>query len=197
MEENQLKEGYAMLILGGSAGSLAVIFGLLPLLKPPVPFAIVLVLHRKNASDSSLPELLSLKTSIPVKEVEDKDPITPGTIYLAPSDYHLLIEKNGFFALDDSEKVQYSRPSIDVTLESAADAYGSKLIAILLSGANEDGTLGLAAVKQAGGTIIAQDPDSAQIAVMPRHAIQYNAMDHILSTQAIGTFILELIAGRR
>jgi len=180
-----------MLILAGSAGSLSVIFNLLPSLKPHFPFAILLVLHRKNSGDSSLPELLGIKTTVPVREVEDKDLIQPGTIYLAPADYHLLIEKERYFSLDYSEKINFSRPSIDVTFESAAEVYGSRLVAILLSGANEDGTLGLAAVKAAGGVMIAQDPLTAQMPVMPQRAITFNAIQSVLTPEQIGEYVRE------
>ncbi len=193
MEENTLAPSCKMLVLGGSAGSLTVLFSLLPTLKLHFPFAIVLVLHRKNSGDSSLPDLLALKTAAPVREVEDKDPVLNGTIYLAPADYHLLVEKNLTFSLDDSEKVNFSRPSLDVTFESAAEVYGPELVAIILSGANEDGREGLAAVKAAGGTIIAQQPLSAQMPTMPMQAINRNAIDLIFTPEDISQYIANLI----
>lgn len=183
-----------MLILGGSAGSLTVLFSLLPSFKTEFSFSIILVLHRKNSGDSSLSDLLSVKTPALVREVEDKDPIKPGMIYLAPADYHLLIEREHFFSLDYSEKVNFSRPSIDVTFESAAEIYGKDLIAIILSGANEDGCKGLAAVKAAGGTIIAQDPKSAQMPTMPAHAIAYNRIDAVLTPEEISQYIARLMS---
>jgi two-component system, chemotaxis family, protein-glutamate methylesterase/glutaminase len=194
MEENQLVNPCEVLIFGGSAGSLTVLFALLPSLKPDFPFSIILVLHRKNSVDSSLSELFGVKTPIPVREVEDKDPLLPGIIYIAPADYHLLIEKNHTFSLDYSEKVNFSRPSIDVTFESAAEIYGPRLVAIILSGANEDGSKGLAAVKAAGGVIIAQQPSSAQIPMMPQSAIAYNKIDQILTPEEISTYILNLMS---
>jgi two-component system, chemotaxis family, protein-glutamate methylesterase/glutaminase len=194
MEENQLVNPCEVLIFGGSAGSLTVLFALLPSLKPDFPFSIILVLHRKNSVDSSLSELFGVKTPIPVREVEDKDPLLPGIIYIAPADYHLLIEKNHTFSLDYSEKVNFSRPSIDVTFESAAEIYGPRLVAIILSGANEDGSKGLAAVKAAGGVIIAQQPSSAQMPMMPQSAIAYNKIDQILTPEEISTYILNLMS---
>src|ERR1700733_10706512 len=113
-----------LLVIGGSAGSLDVLLEILPHLRKDLPFAIAVVLHRKKESDSVLNDLLSGRSALPVKEVEDKQRILPATIYLAPADYHLLVEKDGWFAVDASEKVNYSRPSIDVSFESAADAYG-------------------------------------------------------------------------
>lgn len=178
-----------MVVVGGSAGSLSVLFEVLPALNPDLNATIILVLHRKYSGDSSLSDLLSTKTILPTKEIDDKDPILPGHIYLAPADYHLLIEKNNFFSLDVSEKINFSRPSLDVTFESAADTYGSSLVGILLSGSNNDGTAGLKAVKGAGGLIIAQKPETAQMAYMPQNAINNLEIDLILDSKGISDFI--------
>ena len=113
---------------------------------------------RKSTDDQTLEELIALKSKIPVKIVEDKVPLVPGYIYVAPSNYHLLFEKNDTLSLDTSEKINYSRPSIDVSFESAAEVYGEALVGILLSGSNTDGTNGLKAIKKAGGTIVVQNP---------------------------------------
>lgn len=177
-----------MLLIGGSAGSLEVLFKLLPLLKAGLPFPVILVLHRRSSGDSSLTGLLAGKSVLSTSEVEDKDEILPGHIYLAPADYHLLIEKDRSFSLDYSEKINFSRPSIDVTFESAAGVYGSSLTAAILSGANEDGTAGIMAVKNAGGRTIAQLPESAQMPFMPQHAIASGAVDEILDVQAMAQF---------
>src|SRR5688572_30214912 len=134
MEED--KVNYRVVVIGGSAGSLDVLLRLLKRLSGTPKYALVVVLHRKSGEDMTLEELVGLKTAMPVTEVEDKTPLKPGAIYIAPADYHLLFEKDGTLSLDISEKVNYSRPSIDVTLESAAEAYGKELLAILLSGAN-------------------------------------------------------------
>lgn len=189
MEENHLNHTCEFLLIGGSAGSLEVLFRLLPLLRPDLPFPVALVLHRRNSADSSLSGLLGSKTLNPTHEVEDKEPVTPGTIYLAPADYHLLIEKDRTFALDYSEKINFSRPSIDVTFESAADVYGPGLVAILLSGANEDGTHGLMAVKRAGGMVIVQNPDTAQMPFMPHYALTHLHIDHVFDTTQMAGFI--------
>ncbi|GAB3700277.1 chemotaxis protein CheB [Spirosoma flavus] len=178
-----------MLLIGGSTGSIEVLIQLLPALKAPLSFALVLVVHRKNTADSTLVNLLSLKTAIPLQEVDDKDPILPGTIYLAPADYHLLIEKDMTFSLDDSEKINYSRPSIDVTFESAADVFGPSLIGILLSGANTDGTAGLNAIKKAGGVTVVQKPETAQVAFMPQQAIEGAPIDWVLDVREMEKFM--------
>ncbi|MFN3381981.1 MAG: chemotaxis protein CheB, partial [Runella zeae] len=132
MAENRLIKDCKVVVIGGSSGSLEVLLELLPALPSPMPFVLIVVVHRKNSNDSSLADLFSYKTALPIQEVEDKDVIKKGHIYLAPADYHLLLEKDGFFSLDDSEKVNYSRPALDVTFESVADVYGRASVAILL-----------------------------------------------------------------
>ena len=188
MEKSTLISGCKVLIIGGSAGSLDVLLKILPHLEIP-SFAIVIVLHRKHTDDTTLEELIAVKTIIPVKEVEDKLALEPGNIYIAPSDYHLLFEKNNLLSLDTSEKINYSRPSIDVAFESASDVYGKSLVGILLSGANADGTDGLIAIKNAGGTIIVQKPETADMPFMPNNAIEHTSPDYILEVEEILEFI--------
>lgn len=192
MAENKVKPGFKLIIIGGSAGSLEVLMKILPRLNPLRDFALVIVLHRKNAEDSTLEELIAVKTNVPVKEVEDKTQLVAGNIYIAPSDYHLLFEKDGRLSLDISERINYSRPSIDVSFESAADAYGNAAIGILLSGANADGTAGLTAIKKEGGMVIIQDPKTAEISFMPQNAILYNTPDFILSPEGILSFLTSI-----
>lgn len=189
MEKNSLISGCKVLIIGGSAGSLDVLLKILPFLEVPT-FAIVIVLHRKHTDDNTLEELIAAKTKIPVKEVEDKVALESGYIYIAPSDYHLLFEKNDLLSLDTSEKINYSRPSIDVAFESAADIYGKSLVGILLSGANADGTDGLIAIKKSGGTIIVQKPETADMPFMPNNALMNTVPDYILDVSEL----LQLIA---
>ncbi|UHG90389.1 chemotaxis protein CheB [Spirosoma oryzicola] len=180
MAESKLTISCKAVVIGGSAGGLDVLLKVLPSLSTSFSFTVIIVLHRKNSVDSTLESLLASRTKIPVKEVEDKDGISPGTIYIAPADYHLLIEPDLTFSLDDSEKVNYSRPSLDVTFESAADVFGPELVGILLSGANADGTQGLVAVKKAGGTTVVQKPETAQTPFMPQQAIANAPVDSIL-----------------
>lgn len=189
MEKNAIVSGCKVLIIGGSAGSLEVLLQLIPNLKTLPDFSLVIVLHRKGTDDTTLEELLSLKTIIPVKEVEDKTPLVAGNIYIAPADYHLLFEKSGVLSLDISEKVNYSRPSIDVSFESVAEAFGASVIGVLLSGANADGTLGLKAIKKAGGSVIVQDPDTAGMPFMPQNAVDNLAVDAILNISDLLRFI--------
>ncbi|MBC8987173.1 chemotaxis protein CheB [Pedobacter sp. N36a] len=176
-------------IIGGSAGSLEVLLKVLPALDPSLSFPIVIVIHRKHGADSLLPGLLSSRTAMPVKEVDEKEMMVPGSIYIAPSDYHLLIEMDCTFSLDYSEKVNYSRPAIDVTFQTAAEALKEELVCLLLSGSNADGVNGLATVKQWGGIAVIQDPDSAQVAYMPEQARKNVQIDRILRIEEIAAFI--------
>ena len=177
------------IIIGGSAGSLDVLLKVLPSLDTDISFPIVIVLHRKAGADSLLTDLLSSKTKLIVKEVEEKERIRPGVIYLAPSDYHLLIENNRTFSLDSSEKINYSRPSIDVTFQSAAEIYKENLACLLLSGANSDGAAGLRFVKKYGGQTLIQNPQSAAVSYMPAYAEGSVAIDKVLQSEEMGEYI--------
>ncbi|WP_017257760.1 chemotaxis protein CheB [Pedobacter arcticus] len=185
MEKSDLKSKIELLVIGGSAGSFNVLLALIPKLKTPINFAIIVVLHRKSGSTTSISEVFNLKTEINVFECEDKDPIIAGNIYFAPADYHLLIENDHTFSLDYSEKMNYSRPSIDVTFKVAADLYGDKMAAILLSGANSDGAEGLLYVNQKNGTTIVQDPVSSEIDTMPKEALKLFKPDFIANVDEI------------
>lgn len=189
MEENAMNSNCKVLIIGGSAGSLEALLQIIPNLERLNNFSLVIVLHRKSCDDTTLEELFALKTEIPVKEVEDKTPLVPGNIYIAPADYHLLFEKSGVLSLDISEKVNYSRPSIDVSFESVVEAYGNSVVGILLSGANADGTEGLKAIKEAGGKVIVQDPETAGMPFMPQSAIDNLQADAILNIPDLLRFI--------
>lgn len=178
-----------MLIIGGSAGSLDVLLEMFPKFKKAIPFSMVIVLHRKNTADITLTELLMSRTKIPVKEIEDKETIQKSTVYIAPPDYHILIEKTKQFSLDYSEKVNYSRPSIDVAFESAADVYGSLLTCVVLSGANNDGTEGAKIVKNKGGVVIAQQPETAIVSFMPEFVIKNVQPHYILTPQELVEYI--------
>ena len=188
MAEAQITAKQAV-IIGGSAGSLEVVLSLLPVLNKDLPIALIIVLHRKSSYDSSLADLLSERTSWPTKEVEEKDMIWERHIYLAPGNYHVLIENDHSFSLDVSEKVNYSRPSIDISFESAAEVFGSNLTGILLSGANSDGVEGLIQIKKHGGTCVAQDPNTAEVAFMPKQAVKDAPLDFIISGDKMGEFL--------
>jgi two-component system, chemotaxis family, protein-glutamate methylesterase/glutaminase len=191
MEKDFVMNKYELLIIGGSAGSLEVILEILPLLRTDLDYAVVLVMHRRSG-DSLLTGLLSDKTKLEVKEAEEKEAIRCGVIYIAPADYHLLVEKDKTFSLDYSEKIHYSRPAIDASFETAADAYGPHTVGLLLSGANADGAMGLLEIKQAGGLTLVQDPAEATVSYMPQQAIEINAANKILSTSQILQLLNEL-----
>ncbi|WP_225869481.1 chemotaxis protein CheB [Pedobacter psychroterrae] len=189
MAEGRIMEKCDAFIIGGSAGSLEVLLKVLPRINSEITFPIIIVIHRKHGSDSLLAELLSGRTSLPVKEVDEKEQILPGTIYIAPSDYHLLIEQDHTFSLDYSEKVNYSRPSIDVTFQTAAEVYKANLVCLLLSGSNSDGVSGLKSVKLWGGVAAIQNPETAQVSYMPAQAMLHVKIDQILNIEEIGGFL--------
>ncbi|RUT71349.1 chemotaxis protein CheB [Flavobacterium cupreum] len=192
MAEDKINAKCKLVIIGGSAGSLNALMQILPELSVLNSFALVIVLHRRGTDDMTLEELIKIKTEVPVKIIEDKEPLLPGFLYVAPSNYHLLFEKNETISLDTSEKVNYSRPSIDVSFESAAEIYGDSLVGILLSGSNSDGTEGLKMIQKAGGIIIVQDPESADMPFMPNNAIVHTTPDYILNTDEILKFIISI-----
>ncbi len=192
MAESKIISNFKVVIIGGSAGSLQALMTILPDLPEVVSYALVIVLHRKSSEDLTLEGLLKVKSKIPVKIVEDKILCEPGFLYVAPSNYHLLFEKNNTLALDTSEKVNYSRPSIDVSFESASEVYGENLIGILLSGSNTDGTEGLIAIKNAGGKVIVQNLSSAEMSFMPKNAILNMVPDYILTNEELLSFMIGL-----
>lgn len=192
MAENSVTQTIEVIVIGGSAGSLDVILKLIPALRPRLPVAIIIITHRKASSEEILVDLLNAKSTWPVREAEEKDPITPNTIYIAPTDYHLLIEQDRSFSLDVSEKINYSRPSIDITFESAAEVYGPSVLGILLSGANADGVKGLQYIKARGGLCIVQDPDTADVDYMPRQAIEQVKVDKVLPADQLADYINKL-----
>ncbi len=185
MEEGKLSTRPELLLIGGSAGAFNVLLEVIPKITSPLKFAILIVLHRKSGMNSDIAAIFSLRTKINVLECEDKEAIEMGNIYFAPPDYHLLIEKEKTFSLDYSEKVNYSRPSIDVTFKVAADLYEGKLAAILLSGANNDGAEGLSYIQTKSGTTIVQDPSSAESNTMPAAALKIFKPDFIADVAAI------------
>ncbi len=192
MEKDLIKSNCRLFVIGGSAGSLEVLLRVIPLLNTNLSFPVIIVLHRKSSLDSVLTDLFASKTELKVVEAEEKDTLLPGCIYIAPADYHLLVEKDGTVSLDFSEKVNFSRPSIDVTFETAAEAYGRHVACLLLSGASSDGTQGLRLVKSAGGLTIVQSPSTAEIAYMPQHAIAGVEIDTIIDTKDIADLINSL-----
>ena len=155
------------IVIGASAGGVEVLSTLLPALPPDLQAAVLVVLHQPPDRPSILVEIFRRKCALPIHEAEDKGEIAPGTIYFAPPNYHLLIERGSHVALSIDDLVQFSRPSIDVLFQSAADVYRHHLLGVLLTGWNEDGAAGMAAIKALRGATIVQDPQSAEAPVMP------------------------------
>ena len=172
---------HSLLVIGGSAGSLSMVLRIIPLLKINMNLAVIIIFHRKLAEQTTLIELFSERTVYQVKEADEKDKIASGVIYLAPADYHLLIERDFTLSLDASEKINYCRPSIDVTFESAAEVYQDKLACLLLSGANADGVDGLIKAKSRGSTVIVQDPMCAEVPYMPQEAVNKVPIDLLIN----------------
>ncbi len=176
---------YKALIIGGSAGSFQVVTKILSSLPEDFHMPVLLSLHRLKHIRSGFVEALSIKSSIPVREPFDKDHIKPGIAYLAPSNYHMLVELGHRFALSTDDPVNHSRPSIDLSFFSAAQLYREKLVGLILSGANKDGASGLGMVKRTGGLTIVQDPEDCQMPVMPKESMKITEVDHILYTEQI------------
>jgi two-component system chemotaxis response regulator CheB len=179
-------------VIGASAGALEALSAILPFLPADYGLAVMIVVHIPPDKKSVLTELFRVKCDIEVLEAEDKEPISGGTGYFAPPDYHLLVEMDKSLSLSNDEPVFYSRPSLDVLFESAADAYGPSLIAIILTGANQDGAKGLKAVAEAGGMTIVQSPQGAYASEMPEAAIAACPEAQVLSLKEIAVYLQEV-----
>ncbi len=183
---------YDLACIGASWGGLQAVSRVLADLPAECDLPIAIAQHRHpDSQERTLAELLNTQTSRPVLDVEDKMAIKPRHVYIAPPNYHLLVER-GSFALSVDERIKFARPSIDVLFETAADAYGAGVIGIILTGANDDGALGLARIKDVGGVALIQDPLGAARRAMPDAAIAATAADAILPLDAIGKFIYGL-----
>ena len=178
-------------VIGASAGGYKAIHIILSALSAGFPLPVVIVQHRMAGSDTDNFYIDSLQNSciLRVKEAKELEPILSGFVYIAPSGYHLLVEKNHTFSLSVDEPVCYSRPSIDVLFESAAKTYSSGLIGIILTGANNDGSNGIKKIKEYGGITIAQNPETAEVKLMPQSAINTKAVDFILDLENIIPFL--------
>ena len=174
-----------VLLLGGSAGSFNIIFRVVRNLSADLNKAVIIVLHRKKNFFSEIEKLFAENSRILLKEITDKEQIRPNTIYVAPANYHTLVEKQKCFSLDVSEAVWFSKPSIDVTFESAAEIYKDRCTAILFSGANQDGAEGLLTLRNYGALTIVQDPDDAEMPQMPAAAISIDAAEYVLNANEI------------
>lgn len=183
---------YKIIVIGASAGGLTALTRLLSPLPGDFPFSIIIVQHLHPLQGDYLNEYFNDKCYLTVKEANEKETIEPKNIYFAPPNYHLLIEEDKTFSLSIDEKVNFSRPSIDVLFESAADVYAPDLIGIVLTGANNDGARGLKKIKENGGLAIAQDPSTAEQPEMPRAAIDMVETDYILPLEGITDLLIKM-----
>ncbi|SDJ45282.1 chemotaxis protein CheB [Variovorax sp. OV700] len=179
-------------VLGASAGGIEALLRMLHDLPLPWNLPLVVVLHLPEGHESHLPEIFAERLRVPVREAADKMPIASGHVYFAPPGYHLSIERNRCFSLSCEPPVRFSRPSIDILMASAADAYGPALAGFLLTGANDDGAEGLQRIHLAGGITAVQDPNEAQISTMPEAAIALHSPDHVLSLRELRALLLQL-----
>lgn len=179
-------------VIGASAGGVQALLQILPSLPASYPLPVLIVVHVPPDRDNALVSLFQARCQIQVREAEDKESILPGLVYFAPSDYHLLVEKDGTLSLSSDELVNHSRPSIDVLLESAADAFGSELVGVILTGANDDGARGLQAVVEAGGVAIVEDPAEAYASAMPAASLRASPSAKAMKVAAIASYVSSL-----
>jgi two-component system chemotaxis response regulator CheB len=187
----EAQQRYELIVMGCSMGGMHALQMIFRALPKAFPVPIAVVQHRYKTSNEGLPEYFRRNSDLQVVDTTDKEWIQPGKVYLAPANYHLLVER-GELSLSVDDAVAFSRPSIDVLFESAADAYGRALIGVVLTGANADGARGAVRIKSRGGFLIAEDPASAESAAMPKAAIEATRVDRILPLDRIGPFLVEL-----
>lgn len=183
---------YEAVVIGASAGSVDALSRILPSLPADYPLPIMIVVHVPPHKESVLAELLASKCQLKVCNAEDKEPLKGGNVYFAPADYHMLVEHEECLSLSNEEEVLFSRPSIDVLFQSAADVYGPALIGVILTGANNDGAEGLSIICKGGGYGIVQNPQKAYAAIMPEAAIKACPEARILDLEDISATLLEL-----
>ena len=187
---------YSIVVIGASLGGTRALSGLLSALPDRFPLPLAIVLHRAVDGDATLRHLLHSHSTLPVLEAEDKMPLAAGHAYLAPADYHLLVG-NMEFSLSTEAPVGFARPSIDVLFESASAAHGSKTLGVVLTGASADGARGAAKIRERGGTVVVQDPETAECPVMPRAAIAADAASSIVPLEAIPGLLADLSQRRQ
>jgi two-component system chemotaxis response regulator CheB len=188
---------YEIVVVGASAGGLIAVSALLAELPSDFALPVVIAQHRAPASsDGDIAVIWQRATALRVADAEDKSAIEPGHVYIAPPDYHLLVESRDVFALSTDPPVLWARPSIDVLFESAADVYGEAVIGVVLTGASADGSRGLKAIRERGGCALVQDPQTAEVAAMPSAAIGATSVNHVLSVTDLGRIVAAL-GGRR
>lgn len=182
-------------VIGSSAGAIGALGALIPALPASLGVPVLVVVHLPARQPSFLCDIFAPISALPVREATDKDELRGGGLWFAPPDYHLLVESSSSLALSVDEPVNYSRPSIDVLFESAARVFGEGLLAVVLTGANNDGAAGAEVVRHRGGVVAVQSPESAEIAVMPEAAIARANPQFIGSLEELSTFVVQLVSG--
>lgn len=182
---------YKAVVIGTSAGGLNALSEILSALPRGYQVPLIIVQHRAKDQKNLLEEILQTRCNVPVRQAEEKEPIVPGHVFIAPPDYHLLVEYDKTFSLSCEEPVQFSRPSVDVLFETAADVFEQQLAAIVLTGFGSDGAAGITAVNEKGGTTIAQNPEEATYAFMPEAAVKSGAT-YIYTLNEIKDFLLAI-----
>ncbi len=188
----EARRQYEAVVIGTSAGGLYALTDLLQPITSQFLLPIIVVQHRSKGQRDLLESVLQSKSRIKIKQADEKEKIVGGTVYIAPPDYHLLIERDRTFGLNADAVVQFSRPSIDVLFESAADVYKDKLIGIVMTGSNSDGAAGIGAIRRVEGVTIAQEPAEAQFPLMPDAAIKTGHVDRIMTLKTISSFLLDI-----
>jgi two-component system chemotaxis response regulator CheB len=185
-----------LVVVGASLGGLSAIRQVLTALPEAFAPAVAIAQHRQsNADGRRLTDLLGSVTALPVVEPEDKEPIHGGRIYVAPANYHMIVD-DGLFWLTVDAPVLYARPSIDVLFESAAECFGPGVVAVVLTGSSEDGAAGSRAIKRAGGVVLVQDPGDAESPTLPRATITHTAVDRILPLPALAQALVDVVRAR-
>ncbi|HNT74306.1 MAG TPA: chemotaxis protein CheB [Anaerolineae bacterium] len=182
---------YQLVVMGVSAGGTTALKILLPSFPADYPLPIIVVQHLHPTQTNFLVTHFNAQCALTVKEADEKEPLLPGILYFAPPNYHLLIEPDRTLSLSIDEKVNYSRPSIDVLFESAAIVYKTGVIGVVMTGANNDGAAGLRAIKEYGGLAVVQDPATAEVPYMPQAAMAATSVDHVLPLADIGALLRE------
>jgi two-component system chemotaxis response regulator CheB len=187
---------YEAIVIGVSAGGMKALKTIFSSLLPDFALPVIIAQHRYPGTDNYLEKILDAQCQITVRQAEEKEKIEPGIIFIAPSNYHLLVEDDRTFSMSLEGRVNFARPSIDLLFNSAADVYGPKLIGIILTGANNDGSKGLKTIKERGGLTIVQDPETAEADSMPMAAIAKTKVDYIISLYEIGNFLNKIACGK-
>ena len=180
---------YQAIVIGASAGGMDALREILMNLDEDMSIPILIVQHLHNHSDNYMAKYLDKISHLTVKEAEEKETIRPNSVYLAPANYHLIVEDNKTISFSTDDRVNYCRPSIDLLFESAAEVYGTNLIGIILSGGNSDGTSGMIKIKENGGLLIVQDPETAYARTMPHSVMIQTEVDHVYSLKEISEFL--------